>query len=478
MNILNLLTTKEKRVAGIEISDTVVRIAFLREQKNKRTKKMETKLVLLEESINEDIIAGGVVVNGALLAQSLRTIWNKARTGTDYAIVSIPDDATYSRVFSFPKGVEGPRLTEAVRLAISYQLPTKIESTYLDWERTAGTDKLNQILLSTIPKNIADSYIKALEAAGIKTLAIETHLAGIARAVKLPPGQATILTEKNPDATTIFIIKDGTVRFSRTLPDQFVPEKKIKEEIRRIKTAFESEGDEEVVEESLESIETRDDYAGYSELDKDSEEKSKWFVVLGAVIRGRIEEGKDTIISLLPVGTEEAYVYQRAASFMGLLRNLTIAVSAFFVLAFVGTHFFMLSILQSSSKASATVSETAYPPELAAKETLIRRVNALAETSQTLLSTTPLWSKVLIEIRSRIISGVIISRFTAPSVTDKMVLVGTAKDRLTLNQFKKSLQESKMFTEVDLPITNLEQKGNVPFTISFRLIDPSAIYYK
>ncbi|MDD5152398.1 MAG: pilus assembly protein PilM [Candidatus Pacebacteria bacterium] len=477
MNILNLLT-KEKRVAGVEVSDAVVRIAFLRERKNKRLKKTDIELVLVEEPINDDIIMEGQVADPGLLSKSLKSIWNKAHIEADYAIVSIPGDTTYSRIFSFPKSVAGQRLTEAMKLAVSYQLPMKIESTYLDWEQIPSTRSSNQIILSTIPKKIAESYIDALDVAGIKTLALETHLSSIARAIKLKPGQATIFTKKTPDTTTVFILKDGILRFSRMLPNRVVSEKELAEEIRRIKTAFEAEGEENAVEESLENMPVCDDYANYPELMKQEGEKSRWFPALGAVIRGQIEEGQDNIISLLPVGTEEAYTYQKAAAFMGLVRNLTIGVSVFFMIAFLGFHLFVVSLAESSAKASATLSETSPLGELTEKENLITHTNDLSETAQNILSTTPMWSTVLTEVTNRTVDGITISRFVASSINGKIDLTGIARDRLAINQFKKSLQESAMFTGVDLPITNLEQKGNVPFTVSFSLSDPSTIYYK
>ena len=129
MNILNLLT-KEKRVAGIEISDSVVRIAFFRPNKKGKEptsihlvsmdkaqavslevsaeKKLNDELVLIEEPIAANIIADGEVVDVELLGKTLKTIWEKAKLGTDYAIVAIPDDKIYSKIFSFQNLLMAP----------------------------------------------------------------------------------------------------------------------------------------------------------------------------------------------------------------------------------------------------------------------------------------------------------------------------------------------------------------------------------
>ncbi|MBI5798918.1 MAG: pilus assembly protein PilM [Candidatus Yonathbacteria bacterium] len=490
MNLLNLLT-KEKRVAGIEISDSVVRIAFFRPDGKKKGKQLTTdtasqtidkgskktehdELILIEEPIAANIIADGIVTDIDLLGKTLRNIWEKAKLGTDYAIVAIPDDKIYSKIFSFPKSIEGTRLTEAMRLAISFQLPMKIEEMYLDWERTAGTTTTNEILLSTIPRTVAGGYVQALEKAGIKSLAVESHLASIARAVKLTPGETALFSKKTPDGATIFALKDGILRFSRTLPLRFVPESQIDNETKKVKVAFATETKGEIIEQELVNATVRDEYADRSEI---TDPKSKWLVALGAAIRGKIPAGDDNLVSLLPVGTEEAYAYQRATTFTALMRNLVIGVSLFFVVAYFVAYLFILSLSQNTAKQIAVLSVSAIPPEIAEKEKQISDINAITETGAALLAQTPMWSAVLAELTLRTPDGIAISMFSAPSFSGKMFLNGTAKNRATLNDYKKVLQDSPMLSEVELPLTNLEQEAGIPFSVSFRLKDPSALSY-
>lgn len=500
MNILNLLT-KEKRVAGIEISDSVVRIAFFRpSQKNSRGKRIATsvtngtsveskdqttkeeasvtlndELILIEEPIAANIIADGVVVDVELLGKTLHNIWAKAELDTEYAIVAIPDDKIYSRIFSFPKSVNEARVTEAMRLAISFQLPMKTEDVYLDWERTVGASNTNEILLSTAPRTVVQGYITALEKAGIKTLALESHLSAIARAVKLTPGTINLFSKKTPDGATIFALKDGILRFSRTLPLRYVPENKIAEETQKVKDALATETSEVIIEQNILEATIRDEYAKYPELTKP---ESKWLIALGTAIRGRIPEGADNLVSLLPIGTEEAYAYQRATTFIVLMRNLIIGVSLFFVVAYLATYLFMFSLAQETAERITTLSAEVLPPEISEKEVLVNEVNMLTEAGAKLLNETPLWSSVLTEIAARTPDGITISMFTAPSFTDRISITGVAASRTILNSYKTSLQESSLISEVELPLANLEKREAIPFSVSFRVKDPSTVYYK
>lgn len=488
MNIINLLR-KEKYVAGIEIDDSAVRLAFFPPQQKKWyfsfTKKENTvtikkELILLEENLPKNVVDEGIVINQTLLAETLKKIWDKAKLNTNYAIVAIPDDKIYTRVFSFPKTVDQTRLKDAMTIGSSFQLPMKTEDVYLDWENIQSIQpkNINEVLLSAIPKKIAEGYIEALNMAGIKPIALESHLASIARAVKTETANAIIFTKETNDDATIFILKEQTVRFSRAVPTRFISKTKFADEVKKVKLAFESEMPKDA--EPLPVIDIakaniRDEYAHFSEF---TEPKTKWLVALGAAIRGSISEGSDNMISLLPIKTEEAYAYQKAATFIILIRNMTIGVSVFFVIVFLIMYFFILSLSQRVNRSIANNSASAISSEILSKESSINNINALTSTGKTILSETPVWSTFLEEIQRRNISGIAISTLIVSSPTADISIAGVAKDRLTLNQFKKTIQESPMFNNVILPITNLEQKEKIAFSISFRLKDPSELYYK
>ena len=484
MNILNLLI-KKKHITGIEINNDAIRIAYFRPKKGfiKKTlhkKETESELMLIEEPVSATIIKNGVVIDKEFLGKVLKDIWTKAMLSSNYAIVSIPEEKIYSRIFPFPKTSSENQLTEAINLAINFQLPSKRNDIYVGWENAGDSHTINEILISSIDKNIANDYIDALNFAGIKILALESHIASIARSIKLKLGQTTQITKRNSDSTTIFILKDGSMRFSRVIPNTIAKEKDfLQKESNNIKTFFETEKKVSVTEINLNETPIRDIYLKYPELNDLSKElQSKWLISMGAAIRGKIQKGKDNQISLLSIGTAEAYAYQKINTFIELIRNLTIAISIFFLLTFTGAYLFIYSIAEPINKTNISIPLLPKQESIIKNENLIKKVNNLTEISKTILYKTPTWSVLLEDINSRIIQGIIISNFSVTSVNDLMRLVGIAKDRETLNKFKNTLQESIYLTSVDLPITNLEQKGNIPFSMSFRLKDPNMLYYK
>ncbi len=255
-------------------------------------------------------------------------------------------------------------------------------------------------------------------------------------------------------------------------------EESLTKEITKIKNSFESEYKETVVELPLIRATVKDEYKQYLEMNNSLDVASKWLISVGCAIRGEIAKGKDKGISLLPISTEEAYKYQKIKTFVNLIRNIIIGMSIFFVATFLAAYFFIFSLSQTIKNNTSNITVSPVSGDIAEKEALIQETNSLTGVSSTILSTTPNWSILIDEVSSRVISGITISSFSITNIGDKISVTGISSDRDTLNKFKKVLQESSYLTAIDLPITNLEQKTDIPFSINFKIKDPNMLYYK
>jgi hypothetical protein len=327
---------------------------------------------------------------------------------------------------------------------------------------------------------VVDKYTLALTNAGIKILALESHLASIARSIKLKLGQVTMLTKRSANGASVFIVKDGVVRFSRVIPESALKDENfLLKEAQNVKTFYESEKKAPVVELPLEQAEIRDEYLKFIDpKDISAAVASKWLIAVGAAIRGEIPKGEDNRISLLPVGTKEAYTYQKTATFIALVRNLIVGVSMFFLAAFLAAYYFTSTLSQTVHQTNSNVLAGQTSPDESKNEIFVNRVNLMTQAAASILATSPDWSILLDDINAHVIVGIVITNFSAQSITGEMNMQGTALDRTTLNDFKKSLQDSKYLTAVEIPITNLEKKGDIPFSATFHVKDPSVLYYK
>lgn len=482
MNIFNLLT-KEKRVAGIEISDLVVRVAYFDHkrrvsQEDKNNLKVKD-LILFETPIPPNTVSGGKVIDKDILIKILKNIWRKERLGKRHAIVSIQEDSIYSKKTSFPKTEKEEHLEQAINLTLDFQLPYKKESAYVGWEKTLSSHNKEDVLLSSIPKEISDDYVLVMDQASISMLALESHIASISRSILLEKDSVVLLNKSNQNSITFLGLKDNSIYFSRTIPFSFMPkDRSLSEEMMKTKNYLEFETKKIVQEIDYSQAQARSDYAQEMGLSVSSKLESKWLISLGAAIRGELPDGKDKHISLLPIGTAEAYEYQKLRIFITLIRNIIIGISAFFVIAFIGSYLLTLSLSETFNNQDNNLSVGLISADIAQKESIIKETNDLTSITSRALSGTTNWSILIEEINQRTISGIIISNFRAASINEVVSISGVAKNREILNLFKKSLQESNYLKEVEMPINNLEQKEDIPFSVSFKIKDTSMLFYK
>lgn len=222
-----------------------------------------------------------------------------------------------------------------------------------------------------------------------------------------------------------------------------------------------------------ESLQWSDDHARQATT---PERGHEWLPALGALKRGQMAREKDTIISLLPVGTEEAYQFQKATAFSDFARNLAIGVALFFVLAYAGTFVFMLSLKTHYAETLSTLAVSPASSEVVAQEARAREFNALVHTTAALAAESPLWSAFLESLRSSVTDGITLSNLTIGEPTQPIAIAGKARTRADLNTLRDALHARADLSEIELPLTNLELRADIPFTLSFKLADPAIVY--
>lgn len=478
MNLLRLLT-REELISGLEISDTGLRIILLEQVKTRRLPKAsaEFKTNIYIKCAQDVPLPAGVVVDGKLkdsaaLTGALRELVKKCEYKIRYAVVSLPPDTAYAKVFGFPKTIQGERLEESMKLTIGFQLPVKPEDVYLDWE-SIGSSKDNEIFLASMPKAEVDKFVGAVEAAGLKPVAIEFYPTSLARAVDTAGKEAVLVKMPTASSTLLAVLYKQYPYFCRVLPKIMFDEAKVAEEERKISDFFESE--KKVKPEVLDIKEAKIIYELYNHPAV-KQGNGKWLVAAGAALRGLMPRSQDALISLMPVGTEEAYAYQKASAFAGFLSNITLVVSIFFVAIFLGAWLFMVSMQQRINKQIEGLAVIPISTDSAQMEERAKKVNELSAALGGFVGSSPRWNGALEELRSRVAPGIFITSLSLKSPLEPVNLSGVAQNRNQLNMFKRFLDGSQVFAEANIPLTNLGQKENIPFTVTVKLKDPKVVY--
>lgn len=483
MNLTKFFT-KEGNIAGLHIASDVLRLVLI---SNRKKNGPEIRFYL-EEPLAPGDVAGGRVMNADGFRKSLDNLLRRAKPRIHYAVVTLPADLLYSKVYSFPASVSGERLDNALELIANFQLPKKPEEAYLDWQKFS-TEEKNQALVSMIEKPAIDEIVGILDKAGLQAIAIECHQMSLARVIADGEPGPILIIEKGEAATVVSIIKDKNVFFIRSLPDRLA-QNGLAAEVEKIINFYELEDGPvaslltvgALPEEELRKLPLKPavskiiPLAGSDVISRDS----TWFSALGAAWRGLIPRAEDKLISLMKIGTEEAYEQKKASTFSNFLTYLAITLALFFVAAFAASWLMMIKVRENFNEqiqSRAAMENASSFDELSARAATL---NELVGKAGEIARIEARWSGVLEELESRVTSGIQLNSLVLAGPNSPINVAGVAENRNQLAAFKKTLEESAFFSNVVLPdiVVPLSKKTTIPFTVSFNIRNPESLMLK
>ncbi len=141
------------------------------------------------------------------------------------------------------------------------------------------------------------------------------------------------------------------------------------------------------------------------------------------------------------------------------------------VFVFIGMLFNVLYILQMQKKAyvttySVTAAQDKYQ-RLSTYEEKFTQANDMVSRLSKIQTNHLYWSEVLKQLSSLMPDGLRIEDFSTKNY--KIFLLGEAKTRDDLLNFKNSLESSSCFHEINVPLSNLVVKDNVGFQMDFSI---------
>jgi len=462
--------TRDEPIAGLDVNDSALRLVLL----NRKTDKQRSVYIkeIAEEPLETGTIQAGILKDSAKFIAALKNLLSKSKTKINYLILSLPQTLTYSKIFYFPKVIEGEKLEEAMRAETQFNLPVAISNVYLDWEKT-GTDR-NELYLTTIPKAIIDSYVSALNSLKIQVVAAEPHLLSAIRVIDIDHAKPVALILPQTNGVLIVIVKNQSIRFSRLLPKN-ISEKDLASEMDRVSAFYEVEDEPISKTIKLESAGIVKKFADYGPI-KDTQ--SAWLVAVGAALRGLLPRKNDTLVSLLPLGTEDAYEYQKSVIFTKFVTKIVISLSILFTLSFVFSWILVVYLRINLGERIAHLATEPIPPNTAVIEKRVTEFNSLVAKLADIVKRLPNWSKPLEELKSAVGSAIVITSFNVPAVNQEFKITGIGKTRNDINLFKKRLDELSLYTNVKLNINaaDIIKKEDISFDASLRLKNPDQLY--
>lgn len=489
MNLAQLFNPVEK-IVGMEIAHGRVCAVLL--EKNKKGVITGTKK---EAVIPPGIIAeNGAVLDKQKLAAALKTIWH---TGKDvfkskYVIVALPSMPVFTDIIGFPK-VTQEQLKEAVELHVATKtsFPVDTNDIYYDWQPLATHNIYHEdVLLSFAKRPYISDFAEACEAAGLEPLAFETPHLATARALTNFGSATGLIIRVAQECAEFSITANGDLFFARTIP---LPSSYTFETLKGIIATeamhalnyYATENPQEApvtaaallahvpqkqelaahLREAL-GIAVADARYKYATAIEDS-----CAAAFGAALRGLIRREEDTLISLLPIGTEEAYRKRRFLAYLSLWSDI-INVTALVLVALFGASLFFLNIASKNAAAQNTRLKTAEAQNSKTeefKQEAIRFngiVSAAAHAQDTIIAFSPVIEKTLPALRH---DGITVTAITIASSGTDLHVSAVASTRDSAIAFRKSLEGNPLFLKVAVPPLGATQRTSIPLGITLSL---------
>ncbi len=200
--------------AGIDISDSSIKWVTL---EGRGTQKRV-------HSFGEKLLTPGVVVNGTVkdfekLVAALREM-KKDLKGVDCAHVALPEENAYVFNMIVPEGSSRAQILSMIEFELDARVPIELPAAVYDFnviEKHGGGGQ--EIGVVVFPRELAQSYAAAFDAAGILLLSLEVEARSTARAISTGTENEpiTLLVDFGRARTGLAVLKHGVPIFTSTV---------------------------------------------------------------------------------------------------------------------------------------------------------------------------------------------------------------------------------------------------------------------
>ena len=196
--------------AGLDISDQAIRFMKFSENKNGLIPKL-----FGEEKLPQGIIVSGEIIKKDELIKILSSL--KQKYSLNFVKVSLPEEKAYFFKTEIPK-VENGEIRQSIEFRLEENVPVKVDEALFDYsvitEDHMRNDHLD-VIVSVVPKQLAESYAEVLEKSGLTAVSFEVESKAIARsAIKDGSGGSVMIINIRDRVTVVTLVRGGTVRFT------------------------------------------------------------------------------------------------------------------------------------------------------------------------------------------------------------------------------------------------------------------------
>lgn len=205
---------KDKQTIGLDISQTGIKVMAVDPKKwlVEGYGSIDLDPAKMHEAIESD------EGENSYLSDSVRALLQDNVVGhlpSNHVVIGIPTSRSYSRTFSLPVDQE-KTLADAVEIEVSQYIPIPMASLYVDYEVIERTKETITVIMSAVPRGLADACLLAARQAGLRPVMVEPGINAVARLLEsTEEGHlSTLIIDIGQAYTDVAVLDKGAIRVS------------------------------------------------------------------------------------------------------------------------------------------------------------------------------------------------------------------------------------------------------------------------
>lgn len=426
---------------------------------NLLTRKKDGTVLSAQADLKDGIVENSVIKNEAEFAKILKiTILNKLSNNPQIIIhAAIPEEKSYIQILEIPP-VPFDKVNQVIRWQSKSLLTFDIENVYIDTQIIESSNKL-KILVTASPKILIESLVSAVKKTGFKLNLIDTRSGALARRLAGKPHQLIAIAEIQDKNATIILAKNGIARFSTNIELT----KEDRPFVGKLNELIEFYTSRKETSKKVEKLLLIGD-APTSEIKSWEKslnlkiEKVRFDQSANVANLGMLETQKQGV-NLLPKDeskkNEEANITSLLKHSQEFLIGVFLIFSLINLIIYYNESAKLITIKTSQTSTKSIFTKTEI-------DELIQTTSQISEIPEILPKS--LYLKKIFDLQTE---GISISEIIIEK--NEGTIKGSASLRSALINFSNALKADKSFSNVIIPLSNFENKENIPIEIKFTL---------
>lgn len=151
-----------------------------------------------------------------ITADVLLTLIKRAKARAKNCVISLPSSAVFTSLIDLPEMAE-KELGGAIAFEAKKYIPLSIDEVILSWSIVSKSEGRQSVLLTAVPKQIKDRYVKLFELAGLDLDVIEIEALALIRSLIGEQQNNCVIIDIGAKSTSVNLIKSGFLQLSRSV---------------------------------------------------------------------------------------------------------------------------------------------------------------------------------------------------------------------------------------------------------------------